>query len=194
MTKLEISPYRMSFGTGGAHLNESVALANLRIAGATWEAVAASIEVFAVRKEASAKRLVRELTSRLCRLDNNDIALLCAGDRMEQQALLWLAICRTYRFIREWAQEILVDRAQSYQLQIGYADYDRFWREKAEQSPELAVLTLSTQAKLRAVLFRLMRETGITDDSGRLSATSLPPRVADLLADGEPLFFAAWQQ
>lgn len=182
-------PYLMSFGTGGAHLNESIDLASFRCAGASWDEITARTNVFAFRKEASAKRLVRELTHRLRRLDDDDLALFCAGDRVEQQALIWLAICRTYRFIGEWASLVLWDHAQSYQYQIGYADFDRFWREKAEQVPDLAMLTASTRAKLRAVLFRLMRETGVTDEYGRLNGGLPPARIADRLADSERLYF-----
>ena len=179
----------MSFGTGGAHLNESIDLANFRCAGASWEEVTARTNVFTFRKEASAKRLVRELTHRLRRLDDGDLALFCAADRVEQQALIWLAICRTYRFIGEWASLVLWDHAQSYQYQVGYADFDRFWREKAEQAPDLTTLTASTRAKLRAVLFRLMRETGVTDEDGRLNGALPPARIAARLFDNERLYF-----
>lgn len=191
MTKPESPRYLMSFGTGGAHLNESIALAAVRLGGAPWDEVAQRLDLFAVRKEGSAKRLARELTHRLRRLKDEELALLCAGDRTEQKALLWLAICRTYQFIGEWAREVLVDRAQTYQLQISYPDFDRFWREKEEQAPDLATLTPSTRAKLRAVLFRLMRETDVSDDKGRLTGASAPSRVCDRLADGEQLFFGA---
>ena len=194
MMKFKSPPYLMSFGTGGTHLNESVGLAAVRLGGASWDDVAQRLNVFAVRKEVSAKRLVRELTHRLRRLSDEELTLLCAGDRAEQQALLWLAICRTYQFIGEWAREILDDRAQTYQLQVSYPDFDRFWREKGEQAPDLAGLTSSTRAKLRAVLFRLMRETGITDDRGRLTGASPPSRVGDRLADGEHLYFPGRRQ
>lgn len=194
MTKSESTPYLMSFGTGGTHLIESVGLAAVRLSGAPWDEVAQRLDVFAIRKEASAKRLARELTHRLRRLNDEELTLLCAGDRTEQQALLWLAICRTYRFIGEWAREVLGDRAQTYQLQVSYSDFDRFWREKEEQAPNLTALTPSTRAKLRAVLFRLMRETGIADERGRLTGASPPSRVGNRLADGEHSYFpGCWQ-
>lgn len=190
MTKSGSAPYLMSFGTGGAHVNESIQLAAIRLSGVSWDELTRRTGLFAVRKEASAKRLTRELTHRLRRLDDAELALLCTGDRAEQEALLWLAICRTYRFVGEWACELLADRAQTYQVQIGHPDFDRFWREKEEIAPELAALTTSTRAKLRAVLFRLMRETGITDATARLTGAAVPPRVGERLAPGEQSYFA----
>ena len=154
-------PYLMSFGTGGLHINESVAVARLRLEGNSWKATAAKAletKAFPVRKVSSARRSIREIINRLRQLSDDELLLLVEGDRPEQAALLWLAACRAYRFIREFAVEVLNERFLSLRLHVTYDDFDSFLAAKAEWSPKLASLTNSTRAKLRAVLFRLMRE------------------------------------
>src|SRR6266404_4752627 len=55
----------------------------------------------------SARRSIREIVNRLKRLSEEELQLLLEGERSEQVALLWLAACRAYRFIGEFAVEVL---------------------------------------------------------------------------------------
>ena len=181
-------PYLMSFGTGGLYINESVAVAQLRLQGISWDAtIAKALETraFPVRKASSARRSIREIVNRLKKLSNDDLLLLVEGDRTEQAALLWLAACRAYRFIGEFAVEVLNERFLSFRLHVTYDDFDSFLAAKAEWSPKLASLSNSTRAKLRAVLFRLMREAGVLSQDGRLLGAVLSPRVMARVA-GNP--------
>lgn len=176
--------YLMSFGTGGLNVPESAAIARARLAGAAWEEVTAPAfadQLFLARKAGTAKRLAREATHRIRMLDDAELALLADGTRAEQAALLWVAACRTYRFIREWAEQVLAEQAAGLRRDIGYADFDRFLAETSDHAPELASLTVSTRAKLRAVLFRFMREAELLGADGRLTLALPPVRVSNLL-------------
>lgn len=180
MVLVQHPPYLMSFGTGGLYINESVAVARLRLQGNSWDVTAAkalATRAFPVRKESSARRSIREIINRLKQLSNEDLLLLVEGDRTDQMALLWLASCRAYRFIGEFAVEVLNERFLSLRLHITYGDFDSFLAAKAEWSPKLASLSNSTKAKLRAVLFRLMREAGVLSHDGQLLGSMLSPRV-----------------
>lgn len=176
--------YRMSFGTGGLSIAESAMIARARLRGLSWERAAdtGSTDAFQTRKAGSAKRLAREATHRLRLLDQDELELLVDGTRPEQAALLWTATCRTYRFIREWTLEVLVERGAIGRQDVNYGDFDRFFAEKEEQAPELARLTGATRTKLRAVLFRFMREAGLLGTTGELTLAPPPLRVADLLS------------
>ena len=178
---LEQGPsYLMSFGTGGIYLNETLAVAAQHEPGASWEKTAArALEAgaFPVRKESSAKRTIREITHRLRCLDGEELELLVNGDRDDQVALLWLAICRAYRFIREFAAEIISDRFAGYRTDVSYEDFDAFFARKAEWSPQLANISDATRAKLRAVMFRFLREAGIITDEKQIRPALLSPRI-----------------
>lgn len=181
------APYLMSFGTGGLFVNESVAVARLHVAGADWESTLAAAQekgAFPVRKASSARRSIREIVNRLKRLSADELALLIDGDRSEQAALLWLAACRAYRFIGEFAVEVLSDKFLSLRTDLTYGDFDTFLSAKEEWSPKLAALSTSTRAKIRAVLFRLMREAEVLSPDNRILGAMLSPRVLAVIQTG----------
>ena len=41
------------------------------------------------------------------------------GSSQEQKAVLWLAVCRHYRFIHEFATEVLREKFLTYQYFVG---------------------------------------------------------------------------
>src|SRR5713226_2175812 len=94
-------PYLMSFGAGGLYVNESVAVARLHRAGEDWDLTAAKVleaGAFPVRKASSARRSIRDIINRLRWLLEDELELLVEGERSEQETLLWLAVCRAYRW------------------------------------------------------------------------------------------------
>jgi hypothetical protein len=185
----------MSFGTGGLFINETVAIALLHQSGSSWEETATrarEVGAFPVRKESSAKRTIREITHRLRCLDCEERRLLVDGDRGAQQALLWLAACRAYRFIGEFAEEVVADRFKTFRTDLSYDDFDAFFARKAESFGKLAEISDATRSKLRAVLFRLMREAGILTPDNRIIGSLLSVRVNELIerkGDKELRFF-----
>jgi hypothetical protein len=184
-------PYLMSFGIGGLYINECVAVARVHLQEGTWDTTAArafEAGAFPVRKASSVHRSIREIVNRLRQLSHDELLLLLEGDRTEQAALLWLAACRAYRFIGEFAVEVLNERFLSRRLHITYNDFDNFLAAKAEWSPKLAGLSDSTKTKLRAVLFRLMREAGILSPGGQLLGAILSARMIAMLADNSEEF------
>ena len=182
-------PYLMSFGAGGLLINELVAVARQRRAGEDWEStLAAALQAgaFPVRKASSARRSIREIVNRLKRLSADELVLLIAGERTEQATLLWLAACRAYRFIGEFAVEVLNERFLSFRTDLTYDDFDTFLSAKEEWSPKLAGLSASTRAKLRAVLFRMMREAQILSQDDQILGAMLSPRVVALIRADNP--------
>jgi hypothetical protein len=189
MPPAQEQPYLMSFGTGGLYVNESVAVARLHVPGEDWGVTAAAAQqsgAFPVRKASSARRSIREIVNRLKRLSDEELQLLLDGERSEQVALLWLAACRAYRFIGEFAVEVLNERFLSLRTHLTYDDFDGFLAAKEEWSPKLASLSKSTRAKLRAVLFRLMRESEILSHDDRILGAMLSPRVLAKIRAGDP--------
>lgn len=182
-------PYLMSFGTGGLFINESVAVARLHVRGEDWDSTAVAAQqggAFPVRKASSARRSIREIVNRLRQLSADELALFIDGERSDQAALLWLAACRAYRFIGEFAVEVLNERFLSLRTDLTYDDFNTFLAAKAEWSPKLASLSSTTRAKLRAVLFRLMREAGILSPDDRILGAMLSRRVLIMISASNP--------
>jgi len=183
-------PYKMSFGTGGLMLNESVEVARLHLPNEPWEdTIRRAMEqgATALPKAASNRRTLREITNRLRTLyDAERSFLIDQADRADRQALLWLATCRAYRFIREFAMEVIQERYWSYQYDLPPESFDILLDAKAEWDDRLASLAASTRLKLRQVLFRILREAGIISQGGQIQAALLSSQLKSMIEDRVP--------
>lgn len=180
----------MSFSVGGLMLNESLAIAHTYRPGETWACARERLlaqGASSLPKLASQTRALREVYDRIGHLSDAERHYLSAeADRAEQQAVMWLAICRTYRFVHEFAVEVINERYQSWRLDLGHEVFDRFLADKAECDPSLAALSPSTAAKLRQVLFRILREAGVRSVEGRIQPIWLSGRMKRLIEESNP--------
>ena len=185
-----VSSYRMSFSVGGLMLNESLVIAHGYRPGESWASARERLlaqGASSLPKLASQTRALREVYDRIGHLSDAERQyLLAEADRAEQQVMMWLAVCRTYRFVREFAVEVINERYQSWRLDLGHEVFDRFLAEKAESDPGLAELSASTCAKLRQVLFRILREAGLRRVEGRIQPIWLSGRMKRLIEERNP--------
>jgi hypothetical protein len=185
-----VSKCRMSFSVGGLMLNESLVIAQGYQPGESWASARERLlaqGASSLPKLASQTRALREVYDRIGHLSDAERQYLSAeADRTEQQAMIWLAICRTYRFVHEFAVEVISERYQSWRLDLGHEVFDRFLAEKAETDPALAELSSSTCAKLRQVLFRILREAGLRSIEGRIQPIWLSGRMKRLIEENNP--------
>lgn len=183
-------PYKMSFSTGGLFVNESVELARLHKAGESWQdtiVTAMADGATSLPKASSNRRTLREIANRVsCLTPDEREFLVEQSDRPEQEALLWLAACRAYRFVREFAIEVIQERFLSYRYDLPLDAYDHFFDAKAEWHPELAKISTSTRLKLRQILFRILREAGVIDRANNIRPAYLSSRVVALIETHNP--------
>ncbi len=169
--------YRMSFSTGGLLLNESIEFARLHQLGEPWkktQARAVKARTTQMPKRSSNSRWVTEIKNRISTLSSAELKYFVDdADRADQKAILWIACCRAYRFIREFAVEVLHDRYLSGFDDLTSEIFNTFFDDKAEWNEELAKLRPSTRLKLRQVLFRMLREADIVDDKGQITTVIL---------------------
>lgn len=182
------SGYRMSFAMGGLFRNQSIEAVRLFQGLKDWDLVRNEMVdtgTLGFRTSSSAKRTIREMVDRLRTLSDEEADLLVEGTPQDQAVLLWLAVCRTYRFVAEFAAEVLRERFLSFRVDLDYDAFDAFFEAKAEWNPELAAIRPSTRAKLRQVLFRIMREAGIISPSDEIQRTLLTRRFESLIPPAE---------
>jgi hypothetical protein len=179
------SDYKMSFSTGGLFLNESVELARLHLPGEPWvetQARALGEGTTHLPKDASNSRTIREIKNRIETFSEDELAYFAEiADRSDQQALLWIACCRAYRFVREFAVEVIQDRFLSYQLDLPLESFDVFFDAKAEWNDDLADLSMSTRLKLRQILFRMMREADILTADNQIQTALLSTKLMTIV-------------
>ena len=180
----------MSFSVGGLMLNESLMIALSYRPDETWSSAKKRLlaeGASTLPKQASQIRALREVYDRIGYLSEAERKYLTdEADRPEQQALIWLAICRTYSFIYEFAVDVINDRFRSWRLDLDHEVFDRFLAEKAEYDLRLAELSSSTCAKLRQVLFRILREVGLRDAEGRIQPIWISGRLKRLIEESNP--------
>lgn len=170
--------YNMSFTTGSLLPLDTVKLAAIYGEYHNWNAVrdeAIAQNVLQARALNTSKRLIRELISRLKTLSINEIDTLLKLDHQQQCYLLWIAICRRYNFIAEFASQVLREHFISMKPNLSHVDYEIFFNQKAEWHPELEKLSDSTRYKLKQNLFRMMTEAGLLDKNGAINA-AMPSR------------------
>jgi hypothetical protein len=101
----------------------------------------------------SSESAVRSI-SRLRTLGPDELEFLVAASHQEQAYLLWLATCRQYRFIADFAVEVLRERYITLKNDLTHEDFDSFFNRKSEWHEELDRIAPATGSKLRQVLFK----------------------------------------
>ncbi len=142
------------------------------------------------RTNSSSVRLLREAVQRVQCLTPSQLELLVNGTHQEQNQILWLAACKQYRLVAEFAQEVIREKLLHMDLDLSYRDYDIFFNAKSEWHTELDELTVTTKKKLRQVLFRMLREAEIISRSDQILPLILSARVAQSIRMDDPAYLA----
>ena len=191
--------YIMSFTTGGLFLHESVMLASLFLGIKDWKAVRTKVQsenLLQARTLNTSERVCREIISRLKKLGAHELELLVSTHPQEQGYLLWLAICRRYKFIAEFAIEVLRERYIRLQTDLHHEDFDSFFNKKSEWHTELDEIKPTTRNKLRQVLFRILQEVEFLSAEKMIQAPMLSPSLLELILHENPrevLFFPMFE-
>jgi hypothetical protein len=185
-------PYSFSFLTGALYLPESLAVAALARTEYDWAKAlhqAAEDNLLKQRKSASRTRLLREIRYRLQQMSREELAFLCDAGSRDQRQLLFIAVCRRFRFIREFVEEVLCPKAAALDIQLYPADFARFFDRKGADSPEVDRLTPKSIAKIKQVLIRMLAEAGLLDSTASQRIVQPVPSKAlvNLLAKTDPM-------
>ena len=176
--------YILSFTSGGLLRQGSCALARSYLELGDWSKVtdhALAESILQYRTLSATKRNCREIIARLQTLRPEELELLVAGNLHDQEQLLWLAICRRYRFIADFTLEVLRDKALSLRRDLSLTDIDAFIHSKSLDHPELESLKDSTRKKLRQVLFTLLHDVRLVNAEDRILQPLRSVRLNHLL-------------
>ncbi|MCR2784130.1 MULTISPECIES: DUF1819 family protein [unclassified Microbacterium] len=181
--------YKLSFTTGRLFLQNASLAAEIYGRLHDWREVREAINsdnLLQSRAARSATRMGGELIQRLQELTDSEIALLAVVTGEERAHLMWVATCRRYSLIGEFAEEVLRERFLQLAADVLPEHFDSFIRGKALWHEELSEVTPKTLQKLRSTVFLLMRDAGLTDNDFRIVPTVLSTRVHDELAKRTP--------
>ena len=178
--------YSMSFTTGSLFHQESVKLAALFLETQDWNLVrdrVLSKNLLQFRTVNTSKRVCREVCSRLKTLNENELDLLAHGTIQEQSYLLWLAVCRRYKFIADFAAEIVREKYISLQFALDYEDFDFFFNKKSEWHEELDQIKPATRIKSRQILFKMLREADLLSSNNVINPAMLSPQLLGTISE-----------
>lgn len=187
-----VNKYKLSFTAASLSISESIKIAEVYLSCKDWEKTKTEVaenNLLQSRTNSRTVRVSRELIQRLKFLTDEQLALLVEGNLQEQKYLLWFAICKTYDFIREFAIEVLLDKFLSLHLEISELDYDAFFNRKADWNEELDSITSTTKDKLKQVVFRMLRETGLISKNNLIIQATLSNRLIDVLRTDAPMSY-----
>ena len=141
------------------------------------------------RTRKSASRLEGELRQRLETLTGPQIELLARGNADDAAALSWLATCKYVPYLFEFAAEVLRDKLAGHDPALRLSDYETYAEHKALLHPELIRLKEGSRQKLREVLLRMLRQSGLLvrgSGLGTIQRPVLSPAVTTAIASDNP--------
>ena len=177
----------MSFTTGTLFHQESEKIAALYIDIGDWNSVRDKViaeNLLQTRTLNTLNRVCREVLSRLKTLSPDELNLLVDGSYQEQAYLLWIAVCRRYKFIADFATEVFRERYITLKTDLMPEDFDSFFNRKSEWHSELENLTPATRTKLRQVLFKMLREANLLSGNNMINAAMFSPRLMNVISRG----------
>lgn len=177
--------YALSFTSGALLMREALVAAPIYLREHDWAKVRELIEadnLLQSRTRSSGFRLAREVAQRLAVLTDDEIELLIEVTTSERGHMMWVAACRRYDLIGEFAEEVLRERFLILASTLNYSDFDSFVRGKALWHEEVADLKDSTLQKLRSTVFRMLVEAGLRSREGHILQAVLSTRVAEALS------------
>lgn len=143
------------------------------------------------RTEQSKRTFSREVLDRLSTFSRGELELFAESTGQEGAHLMWVAACRRYELIGEFAREVIREKYLIMAPDLGFDDFDAFVRSKSLWHDELNSLTATTLRKLRQNVFRMLRDSDLLSEGSRIVPILLSTRLAESLArdDGDSLKF-----
>jgi hypothetical protein len=181
--------YALSFTSGALLMREALIAAPIYLRehdGAKVRQIIEEDNLFQSRTISAGQRYAREVVQRLAVLTDDELELLVDSMTSERGHLLWVAACRRYDLIGEFAEEVVREHFLLLTPKLDYDDFDGFVRSKALWHAEVADLKDSTLRKLRSNVFRMLVDAGLLSEDGRILQAVLSTRVSEALSARTP--------
>lgn len=153
--------YSLSFTAASLRIYDTF-LVGEAMAGENYRAVD---EQIGNGKPATGKRIRVELLKRLKTLTLGQLSFLLEAGLDEARKMAFISVCKTYPFVYEFAVEVLREKMFQLDYQITEGDYFAFYNRKKESHPELEEISDHSKDKIRQVLFKILEEAKIIDNT-----------------------------
>lgn len=142
----------------------------------------------------SRKRVFTEIKRRIESLTSSQLEFVNEANSSDIRNLIFLSILKTYRFIFEFMAEVISKKVLMFDYKILNSDYETFFESKKYAVEQLENITEATQYKLKQVLFRILEEAMIIDNtkSKNILKPHLSGEVIELIVKDNPIYLKAF--
>lgn len=116
-------------------------------------------------KSGTNKREFQELMKRYKSLSLSQKKCLLRVDAEGQRQLAFLGACKTYSFLHDFVLELVRDKFFLLDYELTDGDYNSFINRKLIQHPELDEFAPSTAKKARQVVFKMLEEAALINNT-----------------------------
>jgi ABC-type dipeptide/oligopeptide/nickel transport system ATPase component len=157
---IEVQKYNFSFTAGSLRFRELEKVIKHLDTGKKLNVV----EEFGGGKSSTGKRVFDEIKKRYSNLTEGQRQLYLNSDSQTQRQLAFLAVCKTFSFIRDFVVEVIRDKALFFDYQLSEGEYLSFFRRKQEHHEEIDALSEETVYKVKQVTFKILEQAGIINN------------------------------
>lgn len=157
---IEVTKYDLSFTSLSLRANDMFKVARSLVADSSFD----YLNELGYGKEATGIRHYREIKKRLENLSEFQLELFLKADLITKKQIAFLAVCKTYTFIRDFCVEVLKEKLLVYDYDITEGEFISFYRRKYEIHPEMESLTDKTENKIKQVTFKILEQAGIINN------------------------------
>lgn len=185
-----VTTYKIGFART-ALLRETVLVAQQFNDLKDWARVKQTViddNVLQTRASRTSSIIYNEIHKRLKLLSEEQIKVISGDHTQDVKQLIWIAICKQYPFIGEFALEVLASASASRRYEITYDDYGYFFNAKAEWHPELEQVSDKTRSNARQMLFQMMRQCELLNGSNELIPQMLSEAVQECSTESDLAF------
>ncbi len=179
-------PYIFTFAMGGLQAVQSMTIVEQYAVAKNWDDVRRLVDKMNLLQGKTSDSNIRranEIISRLRMLDKNHLELLPQASSKNRLYILWLAMCRRYQFIADFAVEVMTPKALSSSKVISLTDYESYFDHKTMLYPYIDNLSDSTKKKAASRIFTSARQANILDGKGNVLPIVVVPEIHEFFAN-----------
>lgn len=167
-----------------ARIAESLDTARIYLETRDWAETRRCVveeNVYQLNTDSSRKRIASELIKRLRTLTDKEVEFFVSSYGDDRKAMLWIAICRTYPFVRELSTRVIADRWERTVSDYTLGAYEAFFEEEAGIHSELSDMTEAGKKKMRNQITRMLVECGLITEEGEITPLRIGPMLRSAL-------------
>jgi len=133
-------------------------------------------------------REFREIRKRIELLTKDQRIVLQKSDLVSQKQMAFVAVCKTYDFIKDFTIEVIRDKVLGFDYTINESDFVSFFNRKIDLHPELENFSESTNKKAKQVMYHILEQSGIINNpkSKNIQPQLIESVVANAIINDDP--------